>query len=134
MTLNDLIARVEKAKGPDRELDEAILAVLFLREDRHIGTEEEQDDGSFAPIKQPVWVDPSTGRWVSTHAHRYTASLDAALSLVPEGYDWILERTNGGLTIGARVGHNDPDRTSWGDTPELALCAAALRAREARDG
>jgi|ERR1700761_4058 len=62
---------------------------------------------------------------------RYTASLDAALTLVPEGYDYIIEHTNGGLTICARVGHNDPDKNSWGETPALALCAAALRARAA---
>lgn len=60
---------------------------------------------------------------------KFTASLDAAASLIPEGFDWILERTNDGLTIGARVGHNDPDRTSWGATPAIALCIAALRAR-----
>jgi hypothetical protein len=59
----------------------------------------------------------------------YSSSLDAAASLIPDGYDWILERVNDGLTIGARVGHNDPDRTSWGETPALALCAAALRSR-----
>lgn len=62
------------------------------------------------------------------YAPRYTSSLDAAASLIPEGHDWILERVNDGITIGARVGHNDPDRTSWGETPALALCAAALRA------
>lgn len=59
----------------------------------------------------------------------YTASLDAAVSLVPVGHDWILENVNGGQTICARVGHNDKDRNSWGDTPALALTAAALRAR-----
>jgi hypothetical protein len=60
---------------------------------------------------------------------QYTRSLDAALSLIPEGHDYILEHVNGGLTIGARVGHNDPDRTAWGDTAALAMCNAALRAQ-----
>jgi hypothetical protein len=59
---------------------------------------------------------------------RYTSSLSDAASLIPEDFDWILERTNGGLTICARVGHNDQDRSAWGNTPELALCAAALTA------
>jgi hypothetical protein len=59
----------------------------------------------------------------------YTSSLDAAVSLIPDGHDWILEHVNGGLTIGCRIGHNDPDRMSWGDTTPLAICAAALRAR-----
>lgn len=67
-----------------------------------------------------------------TKLPRYTTSLDAAVSLIPTGHDWILEHVNGGLTIGCRVGHNDPDRTSWGDTAALAICAAALRARAAK--
>lgn len=61
----------------------------------------------------------------------YTRSLDDAASLIPEGHDWILEHVNDGMTIGARVGHNDLDRTSWGETPALALAAGALRARAA---
>lgn len=67
----------------------------------------------------------------SFYAPRYTMSLDDAASLIPDGYDWILERVNSGMTICARVGHNDPDRTSWGETPALALAAASLRARAA---
>ncbi len=93
-----LIQRVEAAEGPDRELDGEIHGI------------------------------PSAACCDWDDVPHYTASLDAAASLIPEGYDWILERTNGGLTICARVGHNDPDRNSWGDTPALALCAAALRA------
>ena len=71
----------------------------------------------------------------------YTQSLDAAMTLLPtiqpagdpeRHADFILECTNGGLTICAMVGHNDRDKCSWGATPALALCAAALRAREAK--
>ncbi|MHB1208054.1 MAG: hypothetical protein ACYCZX_20995, partial [Rhodospirillaceae bacterium] len=56
----------------------------------------------------------------------YTRNLDAALSVVPEGYDWIVAHTNGGLTIHACVGGT---KEIFGTTPALALCAAALLAR-----
>lgn len=59
----------------------------------------------------------------------YTGSLDSAASLIPEGFDWVLERTNDGLTISSRVGHNDPDKSSWGNSVSLALCAGALSAQ-----
>jgi hypothetical protein len=58
----------------------------------------------------------------------YTESLDAAVSLVPKDYDWIVCRANGGLTLHACVGDTNEYFSS---TPALALCAAALRARAA---
>ena len=60
---------------------------------------------------------------------RYTASLDDAALLIPDGFDWVLEHVNGGLTIGARVGHNERDQTVFGNSAALALCAAALYAK-----
>ena len=60
----------------------------------------------------------------------YTTSLDAALTLVPEEFDWTLGHTNSGLTIHAQVG---PKIECFADTPALALCIAALKAREAND-
>lgn len=59
---------------------------------------------------------------------RFTVSLDAAVTLVPDEYDWIVARANGGLTIHACVGNTTEH---FGGTPALALCAAALRARAA---
>lgn len=57
------------------------------------------------------------------------AYLDAAMTLVPDGYDWIIGRTNDGLTIPAEVGGRGDEYMRFGNTPALALCAAALRAR-----
>jgi hypothetical protein len=81
----ELAERCEKALGSDRGLDDAIMAALFRREDRMIGTQEEQDGGSWAPIETPVWVDPDSGQWVSTSAREFTSSIDAAMTLVPKG-------------------------------------------------
>jgi hypothetical protein len=110
--LIELAERCEKAKKPDRELD----ADIALTQG---------------------WTEHPGDNWIGPHGQisvpAFTASLDAALTLVPEGHDWIIEHVNGGLTICARVGHNDPDRISWGDIAALALCAAALRARAAQN-
>ena len=61
----------------------------------------------------------------------YTRSIDAAMTLVPEDFDWRLGRTNSGLTIHAEVGGQAEEDMRFGATPALALCAAALRARAA---
>lgn len=104
---NDLITRLERADGPDRELDAAIWCAMR--------------GADFDLYSQVV---PNFNEW---QALRYTASIDAALTLVPEGYDWAIFHTNGGLTIHAWCG----DRIDhFGDTPALALCIAALRAQQ----
>ncbi|SHK23846.1 hypothetical protein SAMN02745194_04521 [Roseomonas rosea] len=127
----DLAARLEAAEGASRELDEAIMHALFDREERHIGAEEEQDDGSWAPVKDRVWVNRTTGKWVSTHALNFTSSLDAALTLLPEGGEWSRHRgANDRMTMAVWA----PGMVSiyaQAATPALALAAAALRARAA---
>ena len=69
---------------------------------------------------------------------RYTTGLDAAVTLVPEGYKWAVWHDGQ-----ARVRVSGPETPaflapSWEafdvTTPALALCAAALRARAAQGG
>ena len=73
------------------------------------------------------------GGAISRPPPHYTASLDAAMTLVPEGFDWLRKdfRT---MTVVMPAA----DQKAWGRhidatgaTPALALCAAALRARDA---
>jgi len=117
MNLLELAERVEKAEGPDEDLDQAIGTLLW------------QDQTDEEP------------RNVFDCYQRYTASLDAAMTLVPEGAAWTAQQ---GM---------DPDRTAFGAvtlpspapdipppdfqvfaaTPALALTAAALRARAAME-
>lgn len=65
----------------------------------------------------------------------YTTSLDAALSLVPEGCSWTVDVVqasdgpNSQAVIGGR-GQDKPSGLGIGPTPALALCIAALRARQ----
>lgn len=132
MTLLELADRCEAAAGPDRELDQAIwlAAVADARslkaysEGLKIGKQE-------AAFRLDYMADGA----------RHTASLDAAMTLVPEG--WSFEVMRGwrcdireGLSsafvadkqFGPPTVHEYSDNAA---TPALALCAAALRARHA---
>lgn len=113
----DLITRLESADGPSRELDADIA--------RAIGWECVVRDPE-AQGKYVCWRKHyRSGEWIMLP--RYTASIDAALTLVPEGWDWAIFHTNGGLTIHAWCGDKIDH---FGDTPALALCIAALRAHQ----
>jgi hypothetical protein len=115
--LLELAERCEKATGPDRGLDKAIAAVVHLKQ---------------LTYQSPEWIkDPE-----------FTASLDAAMTLVPEGALWKVDHgitwsdeqsTSNGRNYRAGVGIGDVP-AKWSDgvsaaSPAFALCAAALKAR-----
>ena len=58
----------------------------------------------------------------------FTRSLDAALTLVPEGWSWRVQSEMGGVPF-ALVATLDERFPVSAATPALALCIAALRAR-----
>lgn len=129
--LRALAKRVEAATGPDRALDFAIMRVAGWEEYvRHRG-------GLLAGI--PCWRHPD-GRIVEAPFH-YTASLDAAASLVPEGLSWQSGRRChsddgwfGHSIVWEPSDPRDDEAMRFmasAATPALALCAAALRARAA---
>ena len=113
--LLELADRVEAATGPDRELDRAIRDTLNLAHD--YGAD---------------WG--SRGRDIA-QAFPYTASLDAAMTLVPEEVFWRLGHDGEGpdpsqfraemLMVFSRSSHS---AVAVAATPALALTAAALRA------
>lgn len=118
-----LADEVEKATGPDRRLDASIASLVRLE-------------------KVPHWARTWSGPWKPTEvgsvvlmqidgtpgphfmAREYTASLDAAMTLVPEGWFKLQPDSLKGWAALAVVG-------PWAHaaTPALALCAAALKAR-----
>jgi hypothetical protein len=107
--LVELAERCEAATGPDRELDRCLFAVAH-------GVERERVTG-------PLDIS-------------YTASLDAAITLVPEGMGIIELRFNNSSRDGLWRAYLNVSPTAdavanGGDaaTPALALCAAALRAQ-----
>lgn len=128
--LLDRAARCEAATGPDRDLDRRIAAA----------------SGRAVWKNGSVWMTreyrPPSGRErspkpVDAPVPDYTGSIDAALTLVPEGWSWGLshesERSDGRTFASVRRYWSsfDRDHFCWAATPALALCAAALRARAA---
>ena len=119
--MTDLIARLEKLTGPDREVDAEIFAEIT-------GNVRSQDYWRFTGLRTKGEADDvAFSAYCKYRALRYTASLDAALSLVPEGWEWELSWLAG--VAAAKIG--DPLLYLEGEakTPAIALCIAALKAR-----
>ena len=111
----ELIERLEKAAGPDRDLDGAIYRSLHASHD-------------------DAWPHWTTVQRDEIVLH-YTASIDAAVTLVPFAEDkathWGVELDRG---FEAWVSRNNVSSGHWlhqgfGSTPAIALCIAALKAR-----
>lgn len=133
---DDLIRRLEQATGPDRELDAAIYEIVVgLRMYESIY----ERCGDLCLRYFPDPTGPSYGR-----LPHYTSSLDAALTLVPEGwYVDLIERQSSGAPMSSfgqpgrfmcRVGqwgNSNTDRHGLHDDRALALCIAGLHARAA---
>ena len=107
MTRTELIAALEAAEGPSRELDLAIEELL------------------------------RPGQLIQWYFPRYTESIDAALSFTPEGLKYCLGcLSNPRLSkrsahpYHAWVGETE---TVYAATPAIALCIANLRALEAQN-
>jgi hypothetical protein len=119
--MGELIARLEKATGPDRRLDVEIHCLII---GRSIDTVDLDGIGR-----------PGSGWTPSAEWPPYTASIDAALTLVPRGHKWSIA-CGRFVQYVARVtpvegnGYFDGECDS---TPAIALCIAALRARTAKD-
>ena len=112
--MKELIARLEQASEGGAELDEAIFAAIGREHEFHWNT-----------------------------APRYTTSLDAALTLVPEGWRTQLYQRDGGwfsrlveITTSRVVAPFESDEKGFAPvpTPALALCIAALKARITEEG
>jgi hypothetical protein len=108
MSRDDLIARLEAATGPDRELD----AVIALAVGLDIGRSRAHSQDSRVPA--------------------YTASIGAALTLVPNGMrrrTVVYEDGRAGVQLWWPT---DPLPDAWGkayDSEPIATVIAALRAK-----
>jgi hypothetical protein len=81
----------------------------------------------------PGNTDQSLGRWFLEKPAAYTASIDAALTLVPEGWQrsiWIGDSDDQRTALVELCPYDaDTEVQVRAATPALALCAAALKAR-----
>jgi hypothetical protein len=144
-----LAERCEAATGPDRKLDCEILVALDWRAPDW--EEGEPTAKALADKLGVAWLADRAaegGMSIWRYLPRPTASLDAAMTLVPEENDsWSLMKwpQDGKPTFRATVSwtvksshknasgpyvmHKPHVRRAEAATPALALCAAALRAR-----
>lgn len=133
-----LIERLEKATGPDRELDGAIFwtakraSALRWFFNGSMGNPQHP-----APIELP---ERGLGRHAVVHASpRYTESIDHALMLVPQGWTVanIGQRDNGAwwaeLRRGFQTSYDKVELSGIGINdklpPAVAVCIVALKAR-----
>ena len=137
--MNNLIAELERATEGSRELDYAIAKEIGWR---FHGEKDFKEYGVF-------WRDAITDEW--QQLPWWTASLDAALTLVPEGYrcSFDIPGEEGGRNHATVVKYSQvleavnlkakPEEItelwnhSYAATPFLTLCIAALRARQAME-
>jgi hypothetical protein len=119
--LLELAARCEAATGHDRELDAAIACAAgpMIAPDWVVSARP-SDNRVGAVVR---YFDDGTHGWYD--AERFTASLDAAMTLVPEGCSWAINSRNSAEVFGMGCGQGGGRAA----TPALALTAAALRAR-----
>lgn len=139
--LSQLIERIEAADGPDREIDRAIMSALgfvYREEQRSIGL-----------TYGKAWDMHLHREWVrgdeivaDACVPNYSKSIDAAMTLVPNGLEWELfgydaKRDPRFGCFQARIKllryEDDPEEPgpesiANAATPALALSAAALRA------
>lgn len=116
-----LIERLEAASYPSRELDADVYEALGYMVKR-------------APQyrRQIAWQYRKDGtRWESMR--RLTASLDDALSMVPNGWAWTAHST-GTVTLAKGLARRPIVNGFSTATPALGACAAVLKARAARGG
>ena len=132
-TLEALLARVLEGTGPDRELDAEIGAAVRALPSSAVGL---GVVGWLQRWEGPFMTDPAlpghilTENRINWKAPPYTASLDAALTLVPEGWhaetgirkNWSWAR----LFKSSLLPATDIIRAL---TPARALIAACLKAR-----
>lgn len=115
-TLTELADRVEALSGPCRTTD-ALIAEA-------VGAKHGPDGG---------WCNDDNGDYWTTDecADLYTASMDAAMSLLPEGWFLELEQHSASWTasLASHLWFDDRRETVDGGaaTPALALTAASLR-------
>jgi hypothetical protein len=121
MTLIELRDALAKATGPDRGLDSDIYIAFNIPLER-VGRLDKGEHGVVG------WW-PKDGPYVSAiDVPRYTASIDAAATLVPEGFTWHvgLADNRRGRASFTKPHRFDPGQSHEAATPALALCVARL--------
>ena len=144
--MTDLIERLSALDGPDREVDTeiALLGGWCLHPTDRQRDDSAQSDRGYTCLDcgADSWGNTGpTGQRRGALLPHFTSSIDAALTLVPQGWFWKYDSTRGkatlmGYTTGV-TGHQIYNTIEgFGaaiNTPAIAICIAACKAIEAQD-
>lgn len=128
----DIVARLENATAPDREIDLAISVAVNFRgvfdrdHDWRWGAGGDEIEGH-ADGKRDSYLDPA--QFVPC----WTGSVDAAMKLVPSGWFGSIP-VNRNAEAWLRASNDGPIIYGKGATSAIALCAAALKAHAGGGG
>lgn len=131
--LAELLAAVEMAEGPSRELDDAIAFQI----DGYEHYESFNPDSGESTPGLARWRHESGAIWTGSRrdaVRHYTSSVDAALALVERvlpGWTWRIGNTADGLDCFCRLGASITEH--YATTAPLAILAALLRALLAKE-
>ena len=121
MIVQFLFDRIEKAIGSDRALDADIARAIGIK---------------LTPVqysKRDPWGKSDVWEMVNdTSALRYSASVDDAMTLIPQGCDANFAIRHNEASQHAQVLHRKDGNIKYGsgNTLPLAICSAALLAQE----
>lgn len=121
-SLSELADAVEGLSEPSREMDARIVTTLCPGATVSEYVKGEGDDIVFHAEALGI-RNKDCCPW-------FTHSLDAALTLVPEGQEWAYLDKRAIIRLPGSMAHEFGEAA----TPALALCAAALRARASGEG
>lgn len=126
----DLTARIEAATRADRLLD-ANIHWRVKRED--FEADDDHTDASYCYARSGWTMNRADHAFLNLiGVPRYTGSIDAAMTLVPDDLVWHISggyRRGGYVSIESRD-DRVPEFKGRAATPALALCAAALKAHD----
>lgn len=127
--LSALIERLEKVTGPDEALDADILKIANPSQWKYCDDLRQQ---KLAEAKRNNLPDREEACWRYAFGGmcRYTGSIDAALTLVPEIAEWQAGSVKLlGTYWAVVITTNKEHKVKGAINPAIALCIAALRAR-----
>jgi hypothetical protein len=131
--VKSLIAKLEQAPEGSRELDTEILC-LTLGGDWYVKNQYEDGSGKWLCYSRTRFTDKDKQHPTCRTAPHYTTSLDAALTLVPEGWEWAVSTGYAEIFPPDFSPSDNPNSVmvaaSVRRTPALALCIAILKANK----
>lgn len=129
--LTEIISKLEKATGPDRELDCRIYGL-----ENNLVPAQTWCVGDSFQFKHPT--DPSKAVYIRDAAETvpwYTQSIDAAITLAPTHFEWLIREDKEHGEFFANLSSGKQYTSTWlayptrARHPAIALCIAALRSR-----